>query len=99
MIDISLEIYKKDFKKSRGPKGGLHVITGSLRRSIESGIDIRGNNIVGWLGSDLIYAPTHEFGYPPRNIPQRPFIEPGITENIEQIKNIIQNSITKEMNK
>lgn len=32
-------------------------------------------------------------------IPQRPFIEPGITENIEEIKDIIRNSIVTEVNK
>jgi phage gpG-like protein len=110
---------KKDFEKSRGPAGGLKARTGNLRRKIESGVNVKGNNIIGWIGSNLIYAQIHELGgiIKPRTkqylrfqiegfwktvkqviIPQRPFIEPGITENIDKIKNIIQNSIVKEVN-
>lgn len=111
---------KKDFEKSRGPKGGLHVRTGNLRRSIGSGVNVIGNNIIGWIGSNLIYAQIHELGgiIKPRTkqylrfqiegfwktvkqviIPQRPFIEPGITENIDKIKELIVNSIVREVNK
>ena len=111
---------KKDFEKSRGPKGGLHSRTGNLRRSISSGVDVKGNSMVGWIGSNLIYARIHELGgtIRPRAgkylrfqisgqwktvrqalIPQRPFIEPGITENIDEIKELIISSIIKEVNK
>lgn len=110
---------KKDFEKSRGSKGGLHARTGNLRRSITSGINIKGSSIVGWLGSNVIYARIHEMGgiIRPRTkkylrfqiegfwktvkqviIPTRPFLSPAIEENISEIKNLIRDSIIKEIN-
>lgn len=49
-------------KKQFGKAGELQVGTGYLRRSIQSGVDRRGNNIIGWLGSNVRYAAIHEFG-------------------------------------
>jgi phage gpG-like protein len=49
--------------KSRfGRPGELQVRTGHLRRSIESGVREEAGGIVGWLGSDVVYARIHEFG-------------------------------------
>ena len=111
---------KRDFEKSRGGAGGLNVRSGSLRRSITSGVNIKGNSVVGSLGSNLIYARIHELSgtIRPRTgqylrfqiegqwktvksvfIPARPFLRPAIDENISEIKNLIRDSIIKEMNK
>ena len=49
---------KKEFTKSRGSAGGLHVRSGHLRRSITS----KSEGLQGWLGSNVVYAATHEFG-------------------------------------
>ena len=49
-------------KSRMGRPDELHIRTGHLRRSIESGVNEKGNNIIGWLGSNVIYARIHEFG-------------------------------------
>ena len=52
---------KKDFMKPRSAAGGLHVRTGRLRRSIQ-GVVTSKTEIRGYLGTDVIYAPSHEYG-------------------------------------
>ena len=53
---------KQDFTKSRSAAGGLHVRSGTLRRSIQSGISKSGNTITAYLGSSVIYSAIHELG-------------------------------------
>jgi len=49
--------------KSRfGRAGELKVRTGHLRRSIRSGIDANTHGVVGWIGSNIVYARIHELG-------------------------------------
>lgn len=43
---------------------------GHLIASLESGADAD----TAWWGSDLVYAATHQFGDPARNIPARPYL-------------------------
>lgn len=45
-------------KERFGSQGNVKVRTGNLRRSIKSGR----RNMVGWVGTDVIYAPAHEHG-------------------------------------
>lgn len=49
-------------KARMGKSEELQVRTGALRRSIESGVDKRGSRLIGWLGSNIVYARIHEFG-------------------------------------
>jgi phage gpG-like protein len=41
----------------------LHVRTGTLRRSIHSDVKSDGSQIVGTVGTNLIYAAYHEYGF------------------------------------
>jgi phage gpG-like protein len=49
-------------KESFGKEGKPKVKSGALRRSITSTITERSKFLVGSVGSNLIYAPVHEFG-------------------------------------
>lgn len=46
-------------KRSFGEPGRLKSRSGRLRGSITSGVD---DPLTGWLASDVIYGPIHEFG-------------------------------------
>lgn len=41
----------------------LHVRTGTLRRSIHSDVKSKSSQIVGTVGTNLIYAAYHEYGF------------------------------------
>jgi phage gpG-like protein len=45
-----------------GKTGQIKAKTGHLRRSIKSKVTESKDQLVGIVGSDLIYAPVHEFG-------------------------------------
>ncbi len=49
-------------KKSFGKTGKLQVGTGRLRSSIKSGVKQRIDSLIGYIGSNIIYAKIHEFG-------------------------------------
>jgi len=50
--------------------------TGTLRRSIA--VDRKPLPFAIEVGSDLAYAAPHEFGFPKRNLPPRPFMGPAL---------------------
>jgi len=86
-------------KRNFGGAGQLQVRSGHLRRSIKTSVKEGIGEIVGNIGSNVIYAATHEFGDPSRNIPARPFITPALTNNSIEIKRIIQKAIKREVDK
>ncbi len=53
-------------KKRMGKSGEVGVVTGHLRRSIKSGVKTGtkqfGSKVIGWVGSNVKYAPVHEYG-------------------------------------
>ena len=64
-MDESLIIVKGQARRNvmTGGAAGLHVRTGHLHRSIaHEGPRKKGRRIVGAVGSDIPYAPVHEFG-------------------------------------
>lgn len=90
--------YVENKSKSRfNTPGNLRVRTGRLRGSIRTNVKQLKHITVGSIGTNVIYGPVHEFGYPPRNIPTRPFLSPAITENIDEINKMIAASIDKEV--
>lgn len=90
-------------KRLTGPRPKyLGVITGRLRSSITAGRTIRrGNTYMTPIGTNVIYARTHELGDNRRGIPARPFLRPGIKERKNQrriltiIKSLIEKSIKR----
>lgn len=82
-------------KKRFGTTGNLNVLSGRLRSSIKTDVRRMGNEIIGTIGSNVIYAKVHELGL--GNMPARPFLRPAIDENINMINSIIIDSINKEV--
>lgn len=69
----------------KNPKGKhpLLILTGALVRSVGTqapGHVERVGDRVLELGTNLVYAATHEFGSPSRNIPARPYL--SVTDDI-----------------
>lgn len=56
--------------KYRTRQGKLLQDSGRLRESTTGLVTHTGAEV----GTNVVYAPTHQFGYPPRNIPPRTFI-------------------------
>ena len=86
-------------KSRMGTRPELFIQSGHLRRSIQSGVEERAGRVVGWIGTKVIYGRTHELGDPSRNIPKRPYLEPSFEDKEEEIRNLIRNSIIKEVSK
>ena len=107
-------------KRSFGTGDTPKVRTGHLRRSIQSGVNKKGKNIEGYVGSNVKYAAIHEFGgtIKPRTgeyltfildgqfkkvkqvvIPKRSYLKDTIENNIDGIKNIIENEIVTSLNR
>lgn len=51
------------------------VATGALKNSIATSVDVRGDVVVGEVGTNLHYAPYIEFGT--RNMAAQPFLVPA----------------------
>lgn len=47
-----------------------------------------GNTFTTTIGTNVVYARAHEYGYPPRNLPARPFLRPAFKDN-ENMQSII----------
>lgn len=58
----AMKYVESQVKKSFGRAGRPKVRTGHLRRSVQSGVDKKFGNAVGWVGSDVEYAAIHEIG-------------------------------------
>ncbi len=44
-----------------------------------------GSNFSARIGSRVPYAAAHEFGYPPRNLPARPYLRPALNASKDNI--------------
>jgi len=78
-LDVQTEAASNQIiRSSKGPVDAVRVTsrTGTLRRSIA--VNRQDLPFAITIGSDLIYAPVHEFGSRKRNIPARPFLGPAL---------------------
>ena len=64
----------------------LGIRTGRLRESIET--DVSGAPKFSEAGSDLVYAPTHEFGWPAKNIRAAHFLEGALERSLSRFSDI-----------
>jgi phage gpG-like protein len=91
----ALAITEKHHKRKEWIRGGdgpphprkLTLRTGSLSRSYTRRLLHR--ELAGAYGSDLVYAPVHEFGSPTLNIPARPGLKRTIDAKIDKIEKIL----------
>lgn len=91
-------------KPPNPPPGPLVSRTEDLRDSVEASRDVKqeGGSLVGYIESTLGYAEMHEFGGENDvglEVPPRPFLLPAITNNLDEIRNIIAENIIKGLNK
>lgn len=72
----------------------LKVQTGRLRSSINTRVKKLGPlQVIGIIGTNVVYARAHEYGYPPRNLKARPFLRPTFNENTQRVKAIFRQTI------
>lgn len=64
------EVWSESYRKTRRGQHSLLVGHGELLDSIQHAVT--GGSVD--VGTNLIYAPTHQYGDPERNIPERPFL-------------------------
>ena len=89
---------KKSFGRSpSSPFNPPGVISGHLRRSVQGGVEKRGDDFIGYLGSNVKYARPLELGYEPRNLQERPFIRPALENNIDKFMKIITNELLRSV--
>lgn len=72
----------------------LNVQTGRLRSSITHEVKKDGNGFYGKVGTNVVYAPPHEFGSPSRNLPARHFMRDAMKDNAAKVKKALLDSIT-----
>ena len=84
-------------KKSFGKFGYPRVRTGHLRRSIYSKAYERASNVIGLIGTEVIYGKFLEEGT--RRMKARPFLRPTVKRNEDKLAVMINNSIARELNK
>jgi HK97 gp10 family phage protein len=63
------------------------VATGQLRQSIKTSIEQVGLNIIGYIGSGIVYAPCLEFGT--KKMSPRPWLKPSFEKSEPKLKDIL----------
>jgi hypothetical protein len=74
----------------------ITVRTGTLSRSYTRRIDKQA--LIGSYGSDLVYAPVHEFGSPAKNIRSRPGLQRTIDKLQDQIEKTLADATLEGLN-
>jgi len=94
-IRNAMFLVESSAKKRFSTTGNLQVRTGRLRSSIRTKVTEMGSSVIGIIGSNVVYAPVHEFGN--FRTPARPFLGPALEENLNTINNLIMDSIMREV--
>ena len=72
------------------------VDTGEMYSQIDADVQ-KYSAKVGVIGSKAEIAKVHEFGYPPKNIPERSFIRSTFNEEKSKLEKIIASEIKKKI--
>ena len=77
--------------KGRGSKtrATLARVTGDLAGSIRAYTDRTGSRIRGFVGTGVVYAAVHEFGYPPRGIPERSYLRSSLKTKQKDVLRVL----------
>lgn len=84
-------------KKSFGKFGYPRVRTGNLRRSIYNKAYERASDVIGMIGTNVVYGKFLEEGT--RRMKPYPFLRPTITRNETKLEKFINDRIAQELNK
>ena len=98
------------YSRERIPGDKLNKVTGRLSKSLlnkysEFGneairrIVSRGKDLAAFMGSQTPYAAAHEFGYPKRNLPARPYLNPAIAESEPHIFALLKLKLDRAVQK
>jgi len=86
-------------KRAQAQGGQTLQDTGRLRQTVtgRAPAAIRQyNNEELRFGTKLIYAPSHQYGFPPRNIPQRPFL--GVySEDMKKMEKVFEDDLSNRL--
>lgn len=77
---------------TRAARQNAPVDTGRLRASITPEVRAAGGQVVGIVGSIVEYAPHVEQPGPVRRTGRRPYLEPALRENKNEIMKILNNA-------
>ncbi len=88
---------ERTVKRSFGKNPYPMVRTGNLRRSIYNKALKRASNIIGIVGSNVIYASFLEEGT--SKMKPKPFLYPAVDKNETRLSKIITDHIAMRMNK
>ena len=84
-------------KKSFGTGSYPKVRTGHLKRSIYNKVYERAANVIGVIGTEVIYGKFLEEGT--KHMKARPFLRPTVERNETKLSTFITNIISQELNK
>ena len=73
------------------------VRTGHLKRSIYNKVYERAANVIGVIGTEVIYGKFLEEGT--KHMKARPFLRPTVLKNETKLSTFITNRIAQELNK
>lgn len=97
---------EKKSKDRFNTPGNLKVQTGTLRRSIKGIVEEDMKRIKGILFTNVEYGPPHELGLMMKTrsgstymMPKRPFLQPAITENLNEMNKIVVNDVMRFLEK
>jgi phage gpG-like protein len=100
-LSAAMAITGERYAKANYGVNGLGVVTGRLKQSIigRSLAAEEGFGLVLTAGdrNRVIYAAVHEFGYPIRNIPARPYLKPAIDHVREKLPNDIRRLVASSI--
>jgi phage virion morphogenesis protein len=84
--------WSNDYAARRAAKGGMLELEGYLRDSIA--YEIQGDTIL--VGSNLVYAAVHQFGWEKGKVPARPYL--GISaENLDDLGVLIAEELGRAL--
>lgn len=87
--------WSDDYKKSKAFKKGHQGFLDASGDLIDW-LDYKASSDEAIVGTNLIYAATHQFGDKKRNIPARPFLGLSLDNEIDLIK-VVNREIDKEL--
>ncbi len=97
-MTLSAKFLEGETKKSFGRVSGYpRVRTGNLRKSIYSKAYERASEVIGMIGTQVIYGRFLEEGT--RKMKPYPFLRPTVTKNESKLSEFITDHIAKELNK
>lgn len=71
------------------------IDTGLLRNSITHATTEQGDKAIGYVGTNVEYAPFQEFGT--KKMKPQPFLTPAVNENRTKIRDIIKRYIARAL--